>query len=247
MLSTLLSEPGSNLEKMFAGKFDLKKERDRTVFIGRSGEHFNYILNFLRGNICGIEDFLFDENTRKSLIKEAEFYQLDRMKNILAFKSTTLGPVDDSKKEVINIIKKVIHNKEALKDALREMKFENAHWDHLKIENVHFVHNTCFKSCSFLGTSFSGCEFGNVRVDFHNCDLIFANFNSTVFDHRSPNAVVDFDGSDLRGACFKYVQGISRGITNGSVKITNAKYIEKVKFDDDALRAIIGRVEHFRI
>lgn len=281
MLSTLLSEPGSNLEKTFAGKFDLKKERDRTVFIDRSGEHFNYILNFLRGNICGIEDFLFDENTRKSLIKEAEFYQLDRMKNILAFKSTTLGPVDDSKKEVINIIKKVIHNKEALKDALKgsdctrrrkkemqasdlqlneivykskriektttEMKFENAHWDHLKIENVHFVHNTCFKSCSFLGTSFSGCEFGNVRVNFHNCDLIFANFNSTVFDHRSPNAVVDFDGSDLRGACFKYVQGISRGITNGSVKITNAKYIEKVKFDDDALRAIIGRVEHFRI
>lgn len=119
MLSTLLSEPGSNLEKMFAGKFDLKKERDRTVFIDRSGEHFNYILNFLRGNICGIEDFLFDENTRKSLIKEAEFYQLDRMKNILAFKSTTLGPVDDSKKEVINIIKKVIHNKEALKDALK--------------------------------------------------------------------------------------------------------------------------------
>ena len=268
---------------MFSGKFDLKKERDGSVFIDRSGEHFNYILNFLRGNICSIDDFLFDENTRKSLIKEAEFYQLDRMKNILAFKSNTLASVDDSKQEVINIIKKVIDNKEALEDVIRgsgctrrrqkemqvsdlelqqeiyegtfkkgwktkrEMVFEDAHWDHLAIEKVRFLHNTCFKNCSFLGTAFRFCKFGNVRIDFHNCDLIFAEFFHTVFDDRSSNAFVDFDGSDLRGATFRCVKGISRGITNGSIKITNAKYIEKAKFDDDALRAIIGRVEIFHM
>ena len=268
---------------MFSGKFDLKKERDGSVFIDRSGEHFNYILNFLRGNICSIDDFLFDENTRKSLIKEAEFYQLDRMKNILTFKSNTLASVDDSKQEVINIIKKVIDNKEALEDVLRgsgctrrrqkqmepsdlqlqktydklgilvvqktrkEMEFEDAHWDHLQFEKVRFLHNIRFKNCSFLGTSFSNCEFGNVRIDFHNCDLIFAKFFDTVFHDRSPNAFVDFDGSDLRGATFNHVKGLSRGISNGSIKITNAKHIEKAKFDDDALRAIIGRVEIFHM
>ena len=275
-LSTLRSEQGSVLEKMFSEKFDLKRERDGSVFIDRSGEHFNYILNFLRGDICGIGDFSFDENTRKSLIKEAEFYQLDRMKKILAFKSATLPPVDDGKEEVINIIEKVICNKEALKDFLkkkdcarrrlkemqvsdlelkqlfdgkqktvRDMKFENAHWNHLKIENVRFMHNICFKNCSFLGTKFRGCEFGNVRIDFHNCDLIFADFRSTILNHSSCLAVVDFDGSDLRATNFKEVKGIGRGITNGSVKITNAKHIDKAVLDDDALRAIIGKVEAF--
>ena len=91
---------------MFSRKFDIKKERDESVFIDRSGERFNYILNFLRGDICGIGDFLFDENTRKSFIKEEEFCQLDRMKNILTFKSNTLASVDDRKEEVINIIYK---------------------------------------------------------------------------------------------------------------------------------------------
>ena len=273
-LNTLRSEQGSVLEKMFSGKFNLKMERDGSVFIDRSGEHFNYILNFLRGNICGIGDISFDENTRKSLIKEAEYYQLDRMKNILAFKSTTLAPVDDRKDEVINIIEKVIHNKEALEDVLKdsdgtrrrmkemnvkdfrcsyngkwdtttELKFENAHWDHLAIENVRFLHDTCFKNCSFLGTTFKGCEFGKGNINFHKCDLIFADFRSTVFHHSSSNKVVDFDGSDFRGASFKKIEGIARGIRDGSVKITNTKYIHKAEFDDDALRAIIGRVETF--
>ena len=273
-LSTLRSEQGSVLEKMFSGKFDVKKERDGSVFIDRSGEHFNYILNFLRGDICSIRDFSFDENTRKSLIKEAEFYQLDRMKKILAFKSTTLAPVDDGKEEVINIIERVIYNKEALEDffkdrdctrrKLKEMQvsdlrltenfddkrrrtkieqiFEYSHWDHLKIENVVFIHDTCFKNCSFLGATFKGCKLGFAKIVFHKCDLIFADFRGAILDNRS---VVDFDGSDLRAANFKGIEGMGRAITNGSVKITNAKHIEKAVFDDDALRAIIGRVETF--
>ena len=277
-LGTLCSEQGSVLEKMFSGKFNLKMERDGSIFIDRSGEHFNYILNFLRGDICGISDISFDENTRKSLIKEAEYYQLDRMKDILAFKSSTLAPADDQKDEVINIIEKVIHNKKALKDILKDshssrrrmkemnvkdlcciydtsggymkwntakkMRFEDAHWDHLKFENVWFLHDTSFKNCSFLGTTFGGCVFrGN--IDFHNCDLIFTDFRSTVFDNSSYKRVVDFDGSDLRGANFKETKGIACGIRDGSVKITDAKYINKAEFDDDAMRAIIGRVETF--
>ena len=230
-------------------------------------------------NICGIGDFLFDENTRKSFIKEAEFYQLDRMKDILAFKSTTSAPVDDEKKEVINIIEKVIRNKVAFEDVLKyrdctrrrlkemqvldlnltdtvatddikkvttkNVEFENAQWDHITIENVNFKHSTCFKNCSFLGLKLKGCKFSNLRIDFHNCHLIFTDFYRTVQDHRSSKAVVDFDGSDLQATNFKEMEGIGCGITNGSVKITNAKHIEKELFDDDALRAIIGRVKIF--
>ena len=115
-LITLRSEQGSVLEKMFSGEFDLKREKDGSIFIDRSGEHFNFILDYLRGNIYGMDDFLFDENTRKSLIKEAEYYQLDKMKSILSFKSTALTPVDDSRAEIVDIIDKVVSNKEALKN-----------------------------------------------------------------------------------------------------------------------------------
>ena len=73
---------------MFSDNFTLSRDSDGAVFIDRSGENFNYVLDYLRGNIVGIDDFLFDEKTRKKLIKEAEYYQLEGMKNILAFKSS---------------------------------------------------------------------------------------------------------------------------------------------------------------
>ena len=87
-LTSLRAEKGSVLEKMFSENFTLSRDSDGAVFIDRSGEHFNYILDYLRGNIVGIDDILFDENIRTKLIKEAEYYQLEGMKNILAFKSS---------------------------------------------------------------------------------------------------------------------------------------------------------------
>ena len=267
-LTTLRSEQGSVLEKMFSGEFELIKEKDGSVFIDRSGEHFNFILDYLRGNISGMNDFLFDENTRKSLIKEAEYHQLDQMKNILSSKSTASTPVDDSKAEIIDIIDKVVSNKEALKNILsdcdstvrrekkkkvedfglvsydrylrrttRPMNFENAQWDFLTILNIVFMHDMSFKNCSFLGTTFKNCRFGqemkNVNINFHHCDLILTDFSSSSFI-----GAVDFDGSDLRCANFKGVKNMDYLIDNDRVKITNAKYVKKAHFDEDAMRVI---------
>ena len=267
-LITLRSEQGSVLEKMFSGEFDLKREKDGSIFIDRSGEHFNFILDYLRGNIYGMDDFLFDENTRKSLIKEAEYYQLDKMKSILSFKSTALTPVDDSRAEIVDIIDKVVSNKEALKNILSDcdstvrrekkkkvedlnltyhnlhfmrtttpMNFGNAQWDYLSIENVLFIHDISFKNCSFLQTTFKNCQFGkrqgNVNINFHNCDLILTDFSSSSFI-----GVVDFDGSDLRCSNFKGIKDMDYLIDNDKVKITNAKYVKKAQFDEDAMRVI---------
>ena len=101
---------------MFSDDFSVSRDNDGFVFIDRSGEYFNFILDYLRGNIVGIDDILFDENTRKKLIKEAEYYQLDSMKNILAFKSSSVEKEDDCdcKDEIIEIIENVIHNKEVI-------------------------------------------------------------------------------------------------------------------------------------
>ena len=267
-LITLRSEQGSVLEKMFSGNFDLKREKDGSVFIDRSGQHFNFILDYLRGNISGMNDFLFDENTRKSLIKEAEYYQLDQMKKILSFTSTALTPVDDCKAEIIHIIDKVVSNKEALKNILsdcnstvrrakrkkvkdlnlirddpyfsrttRPMNFKNAQWDNLRIVSVRFMHDMSFKNCSFLQTTFENCYFGTkqgkVNINFHNCDLIFTDFSKSSFI-----GVVDFDGSDVRCANFKGIKDLDYLIDNDIVKITNAKYVRKAHFDEDAMKVI---------
>ena len=58
-------------------------------------EHFNFILDCLHGNIVGFNYFLFDAKTRKRLNKEAEYYQLEGIKNILAFKSSSVETVHD--------------------------------------------------------------------------------------------------------------------------------------------------------
>ena len=278
-LLTLRSEQGSVLEKMFSGEFDLKREKDGSVFIDRSGEHFNFILDYLRGNISGVDDFLFNENTRKSLIKEAEYYQLDKMKNILSFKSTALTPVDDSKAEIIDIVERVMNNKEALRNILSDsdgnvrrerrkkvedlefknryslvkftaapMNFENAQWDYLTFENIRFANDISFKNCSFLQTSFKNCEFGKrhvsekVNIKFHNCDLIFTDFSSSYLID-----VVDFDGSDLRCANFKGIEDMDYLLDNDIVKITNAKYVQKTHFDENAMRVITGSMHSFHI
>ena len=55
---------------MFSDDFAVSRDGDGAVFIDRSGEHFNFILDYLSGNITGLDDILFDENTRKMLIKE---------------------------------------------------------------------------------------------------------------------------------------------------------------------------------
>ena len=124
-LNTLRSEQGSMLERMFSGQFPIKKEKDGTIFIDRSGSYFDFILDYLRGNMISVDDLLFDDNTRKRLIKEAEYYQLEGMKNILAFKSNGKKLDDDCKEEnvlrmknAMNISENVIQKKEHIRNFL---------------------------------------------------------------------------------------------------------------------------------
>ena len=109
---------------MFSEDFSASRDNDGAVFIDRNGENFSFILDYWRGNIVGLDDILFDEKTRKKLIKEAEYYELEGLKNILAFKSSSVEKEDDydRKTEIIEIIENVIHNKEAIRNVLDESK-----------------------------------------------------------------------------------------------------------------------------
>ena len=58
----------------------------------------------------------------KGLIEEAEYYQSEDTKNILAFKSNSVEKEDDCKAEIIEIVANVIRNKEVIMNVLDESK-----------------------------------------------------------------------------------------------------------------------------
>jgi hypothetical protein len=61
------------LSAMFSGIFKSKKDSNGRFFIDRDGKFFRYILNYLRD---GCVDLMTDEQQRKQLLKEAQFYQI---------------------------------------------------------------------------------------------------------------------------------------------------------------------------
>ena len=81
----LKAEKRSVFEAMFSGYFPIKKQLDVTVFIDRDGRHFHYTLNYLRGSLTALEDLPLHEIVLNELMKEADFYQLLSLKNILSF------------------------------------------------------------------------------------------------------------------------------------------------------------------
>ena len=212
-LNTLRSEQGSMLEKMFSGQFPIKKEQDGAVFIDRSGNYFDFILDYLRGNMVNVDDLLFDDNTRKRLIKEAEYYQLEGMKNILAFKSNEKEVDDDCKQEVVEIIQNVIQKKEHIKKILNfSEKVNKGEFEHLQKSDISFSNmyrqycckNTC---CIMDGTKsaqiFINKRWDGVKIDhvsfnhnftFKNCSFLKANFFKCTFEK---DTVISFLNCDL--------------------------------------------------
>jgi len=71
--STLRKYPSTYFSGLFSGKYQIKKQRDGTIFIDRDGTHFRLLLNFMRsGQIV----FPKDLDERRELMIEAEFYCL---------------------------------------------------------------------------------------------------------------------------------------------------------------------------
>ena len=50
---------------MFSGQIPIKKEKDDAILIDRSGSFFDFILDYLPGNMINVDDLLFDDNTRR--------------------------------------------------------------------------------------------------------------------------------------------------------------------------------------
>ena len=237
-LSTLRSEQGSMLEKMFSGQFPIKKEKDGAIFIDRSGSYFDFILDYLRGNMINVDDLLFDDNTRKRLIKEAEYYQLEGMKNILAFQSNENGLERDCKQEVVEIIEKVIQNKEYIRNVLDYSEKRNeGGFQHLGESDVcTFDEVSMCWSCSKSARKYStksvqifekkrwdDVKFNHVTfardITFKNCSFLKANFFHCRF---TSDAVITFHDCDLLDTDFSTAIFLGKIHFDGSdIRYTN--------------------------
>eukprot|EP00040_Diaphanoeca_grandis_P012936 m.65423 g.65423 ORF g.65423 m.65423 type:complete len:336 (-) comp23556_c1_seq1:305-1312(-) len=82
--SSILKDPDSMLGRMFSGRHALEKDEDGCYFIDRDGEHFRYILNYLR-NIDNPQALKLPTNKTiiQELLVEAEYYQLNGLIEVL--------------------------------------------------------------------------------------------------------------------------------------------------------------------
>ena len=203
---------------MFSGDFTFSRDSDGAVFLDRSGEHFNFILDYLRGNIVGIDDVWSDERTRKKLVKEAEYYQLEGMKNILAFKSSSVEKEDDGdgKAAIIEIVENVIQNKEAIRNVLDESRsnerrvpieenrarlselqgswFFDQNGDHC----TETLAPKTFENEIWDGENLENTHFEH-DITFKQCNFVSTKFNYCRFNK---NVVVSFDRCDLINTSF---------------------------------------------
>lgn len=75
-LLTLTQDPESMLAAMFSGRHQLQYEADGTIFIDRDGQHFRYILNYLRDGCLKGDNLPRNRQILRELRNEAIYFQL---------------------------------------------------------------------------------------------------------------------------------------------------------------------------
>ena len=257
-MATLRAEKGSMFEAMFSGHYPIKKQLDGTVFIDRDGRHFHYILNYLRGSVTALEDLLLDEIVLKELMKEADFYQLLGLKNILSLGIERAEDVCEKELVVQEDISDFVNSNETKKEII----FENKKLDNLYFTNISFKHNVSYKRCSMLKAIFTSCKFvGSIKVVFERCSLAGAMFDSCSFSgncdvtFRKSDLIgcsfssssfeaskISFDQTDLRNCELKNIPNIIKKIREKKVTFNRARYIDGACFDREQIKTMIKQM-----
>ena len=192
--STLCSQKDSMLAAMFSGHHKLNKTENGSYFIDADGKHFGIILNYLRGRIIYSTDLLEDRKTLMELKKEADFYNLVDLKELIDICLERSGSVvDEIKQSCIESTdaKNFVTNKKA--------NFERGDFSNCCFENITFRHEANFNSTNLANASFSGSTFLK-NVSFKNAELMEADFSSCNI-HK--DVTICFDGANLDKCRFR--------------------------------------------
>jgi hypothetical protein len=79
-LDMMLKYPNSFFARLFSGRWEDKKTEDGVYFIDRDFGHFHHIVSFLRH---GCLDVSLSEDDHRALCREADFYQLKELLDVL--------------------------------------------------------------------------------------------------------------------------------------------------------------------
>ena len=211
--STLCTQKDSMLAAMFSGHHKLKKTENGSYFIDADGKHFRIILNYLRGRIIYSTDLLEDRKTLMELKKEADFYNLAGLKDLIDICLERCGSVTDEMKH--DCIESTDDRNFVTK---KKVNFERADFSNCCFENVTFRHVANFNSTNLANTSFSGCTFLE-NVSFKNAELVQAKFTKCKVHE---DVTICFDGANLDECCF-FERFINR-IFGNSFRIFNDRF-----------------------
>lgn len=202
--STLCTQKDSMLAAMFSGHHKLKKTENGSYFIDADGKHFRIILNYLRGRIIYSTDLLEDRKTLMELKKEADFYNLAGLKDLIDICLERCGSVTDEMKH--DCIESTDDRNFVTK---KKVNFERADFSNCCFENVTFRHVANFNSANLGNTSFSGCTFLE-NVSFKNAELVQAKFTECKVHE---DVTICFDGANL-DECWFFDRTIDRIFLN---------------------------------
>ena len=182
--NTLRRFPESTLAQLVNAKPDLPK----SMFIDRDGQHFNFILNYLRsGDEDQILDLIaarkYDEGTLMDILEEAKFYnlkQLVKVFNWAVFRHNAPLEMPYLISEGLFVADAgssytyVTKGKEpAPPDEQVDLRCLN--FTGTKFNQVHFKHGTSFQGSVLERSVFSKCKF-EALVSFVDADLRKAKF-----------------------------------------------------------------------
>ena len=190
------------LAAMFSGHHKLKKMENGSYFIDVDGKHFRIILNYLRGRIIYSTDLLEDRKTLMEIKKEADFYNLVYLKDLVDICLKRFRPVSEEMKQ--DCIESRDGNKYYTK---KKMNFESGDFNNCCFENITFRHEANFNSANLANTNFSGSIFLK-SVSFKNAELVKSNFSKC---EVGAGVSICFDGANLQECDFGFGNQIFRG------------------------------------
>jgi uncharacterized protein YjbI with pentapeptide repeats len=169
------------LAAMFSGRHELIPDKEGAYFIDRDGTHFRYILNYLRdGDAAYIPN---DKMVLEELFREANFYQLGGLSNVI---KELLTPQVSEREAMIELGLQTYTAKFLTGTPLCECTIDS-----------HSTREPSFKEKCIVDVSFRRIRF-ECQLSFRNSTLKNVLFEECYFLHK-----LDFSGADLTDVVFR--------------------------------------------